>query len=381
MDFSFDAEQLALKNEAVRFAKEELNEDVAKRDRESCFSKELWKKCAHFGVQGLPFPKEFGGHEADIITTMLTMEGLGYGCRDSGLLFGMNAQMWSVQMPIWEFGTPDQKQKYLPGLIAGDLIGAHGMSEPDSGSDAFSLNTTAELRGDRYVLNGSKTFVTNGPVADLFLVFATVDKSRAFMGVTAFLVEKEAPGLRIGSNMAKMGLKTSTISELFFDDCEVPKQSRLGREGLGATIFNASMEWERSSILANYVGAMEYQLEQCILYAKDRRQFSKPIGKFQSVANRIVDMKLRLETSRLLLYKVAWMKKNQGKCPMEAAMAKLLLSEHWVASSLDAVRIHGGYGFMSEYGLERDLRDSVGGLLYSGTSEIQRNIIARYLGL
>jgi alkylation response protein AidB-like acyl-CoA dehydrogenase len=178
-----------------------------------------------------------------------------------------------------------------------------------------------------------------------------------------------------------MGLRTSTIGELFLDDCAIPLTSRLGREGAGATIFNASMEWERSAILANYIGAMEYQLERCLAYAKERRQFGKPIGKFQSVANRIVDMKLRLETSRLLLYKVAWMKKTHGKCPMEAALAKLQLSEAWVASCLDAIRIHGGYGFMTEYELERDLRDSLGGVLYSGTSEIQRNIIAKYLGL
>ncbi len=381
MDFSFREEQIALKKEIIRFAQNELNVDLVRREKDGYFSKENWKKCAAFGVQGLPFAKEFGGQEADIITTMLAMEGLGYGCRDSGLLFGINAQMWSVQMPIEEFGTEEQKRKYLPGLISGDLIGAHGMTEPDSGSDAFSLNARAERKGDCYVLNGSKTFVTNGPVAEVFLVFATIDKAKAFMGVTAFLVEKGAAGFRVGPNMSKMGLKTSTICELFFDDCAIPVESRLGREGLGAAIFQSSMEWERSAILANYIGAMEHQLERCVRYANERRQFGKPIGKFQSVANKIVDMKLRLETSRLLLYNVAWMKKTYGKCPMEAALAKLHLSESWLASCQDAIRIHGGYGFMAEYELERDLRDSFGGVLYSGTSDIQRNIIARYLGL
>jgi len=381
MDFNLSEEQLALKKEMIKFAQNELNDELIRRDKESLFSKEHWKKCAEFGVQGLPFPREFGGHEADITTTMLAMEALGYGCRDSGLIFGINAQMWSVQMPLWEFGTEAQQRKYLPGLISGDLIGAHGMSEPGSGSDAFSLNTYAERKGDRYILNGSKTFVTNGPVADVFVVFATVDRSKGFMGVTAFLLEKGAPGVHLGPNLGTMGLKTSLMCELFFDDCEIPAEWRLGGEGMGAHIFNASMEWERSAILANYVGAMEYQLERCIRYAKERRQFGRPIGKFQSVANRIVDMKLRLETARLLLYQVAWMKKSYGKCPMEAALAKLYLSEAWVASCLDAVRIHGGYGFMTEFELERDLRDSIGGVLYSGTSDIQRNIIARYLGL
>jgi hypothetical protein len=381
MDFSFSDEQLALKKEITQFALHELNADLVRRDKEGAFSKENWKKCAAFGVQGLPFPKEYGGHEADVVTTMLAMEGLGYGCRDSGLVFGINAQMWSVQMPIWEFGDEEQKRKYLPRLISGEIIGGHGMSEPGSGSDAFSLTTYAERKGDSYVLNGSKTFVTNGPVAEMFVVFATVDKAKGFMGVTAFLVDKGTPGFRLGPNMSKMGLKTSPICELFLDDCAIPASCRLGREGLGANIFNASMEWERSAILANYVGAMEYQLERCIRYAKERKQFGKPIGKFQAVANRLVDMKLRLETSRLLLYQVAWKKKTLGKCPMDAALAKLYLSESWVASCMDALRIHGGYGFMTEYELERDLRDSLGGVLYSGTSEIQRNIIARHLGL
>ena len=243
------------------------------------------------------------------------------------------------------------------------------------------MNTRAEFTGHSYILNGSKTFVSNGPVADFFVVFATIDKSQGFMGVTTFLVDKNTPGLSVGPNMSKMGLKTSTISELFFDDCEIPAENRLGRTGAGASIFNASMEWERASILANYVGGMEYQLERCIAHAKKRRQFGRPIGKFQSVSNRIVDMKLRLETSRLLLYKVAWMKKTYGKCPMEAALAKLYLSENWVASSSDAIRVFGGYGFMSEYELERDLRDAYGGILYSGTSDIQKNIVAKYLGL
>lgn len=381
MDFTFDEEQLSLKKEVIKFAQNELNDDIIERDKSARFSRKNWTKCAKFGIHGLPFPKEFGGQEADVITTMMMMEGLGYACRDNGLVFGINAQMWSVQMPIWEFGTDQQKNHYLPGLISGEIIGGHAMSEPDSGSDAFSMNTKATFTGESYVLNGSKTFVSNGPVADFFVVFATIDKSRGFMGVTAFLVDKDTPGLRVGPNMSKMGLKTSTISELFFDDCEIPAENLLGKTGAGASIFNASMEWERASILANYVGGMEYQLERCIDHAKKRRQFGRPIGKFQSVSNRIVDMKLRLETSRLLLYKVAWMKKTYGKCPMESALAKLYLSENWVASSGDAIRLFGGYGFMSEYELERDLRDAYGGVLYSGTSDIQKNIVAKYLGL
>jgi alkylation response protein AidB-like acyl-CoA dehydrogenase len=289
--------------------------------------------------------------------------------------------MWSVQMPILAFGTEAQKQKYLPGLITGRLIGAHGMSEPDTGSDAYHLRARAERRDGGYVLNGTKMFVTNAPVADMAVVFATVDPSRGLWGVTAFLVDMGTPGFRVSRNIEKMGLRTSPMGELILEDCFLPAESRLGPEGAGHKIFNHSMEWERSCILASHVGAMERQLETAIEYARTREQFGQPIGKFQSVANRVVDMKLRLETARLLLYKVAWLKKQGQAATLEAALAKLYLSESFVSSSLDAIRVHGGYGYMSEQEVERDLRDAVGGTLYSGTSDIQRNIIARLLGL
>jgi alkylation response protein AidB-like acyl-CoA dehydrogenase len=381
MDFSWTEEQLALKDSVIKFANKELNDNLINRDKNGIFNRKLWEKCADFGILGLPFPNVYGGINSDILTTMLVMEGLGYACRDSGLIFGINAQMWSVQMPIFHFGTDSQKSKYLPRLCGGDWIGAHGMTEPDSGSDAFSLRTSAKLEGDYYILNGAKTFVTNAPEADVFVVFATIDKRKGFMGVTGFIVEKNFPGFRVSREIEKMGLRTTHMAELIFEDCKVPRENRLGKEGNGAAIFNDSMEWERSCILAGYLGGMERQLHTCIKYATDRRQFNKPIGKFQSVANKIVDMKVRMETSRLILYRVAWLKKSQGQAIMDAAIAKLYLSEAWVKSCLDAIQIHGGYGYTTEFELERDLRDSIGGTLYSGTSEIQRNIIARYLGL
>jgi len=289
--------------------------------------------------------------------------------------------MWTVQMPIFRFGSDAQKDKYLPKLCSGEWIGAHGMTEPGSGSDAFSLGTTARLEGDHYVLNGTKTFSTSAPVADVFIVFATVDKRKGFMGVTGFIVEKDFPGFRVSKEIEKMGLRTAPMAELILEDCIVPAENRLGKEGNGAAIFDDAIEWERSCILASLIGGMERQLETCIKYANERKQFNKPIGKFQSVANKIVDMKVRLETARLILYKVAWLKKAHGKATMDAAIAKLYLSECWVQSCLDAIQIHGGYGYTTEFELERDLRDSVASKLYSGTSEIQRNIIARFLGL
>ncbi len=381
MDFSWSKEQLAFKNNVIEFAKKELNEGLIERDQAGEISLDNWRKCAQMGILGLPIPEEYGGIDEDVVTTMLVMEGLGYGCRDNGLIFAMNAQLWSVQMPILLFGTEAQKQKYLPGLCSGALIGAHGMSEPDSGSDAYSLRTRAERVEGGYRLNGTKMFVTNAPVCDMAVAFATVDPSKGIGGVTAFLVDKGTPGFTISRELDKMGLRTSPMGELIFQDCFLPEENRLGKEGVGVSIFASSMEWERSSILASHIGAMDRQLEESVRYARTRRQFNQPIGKFQAVANRIADMKVRLETARLLLYKVAWLKKSGKSAVMEAAIAKLYLSECFVQSSLDAIRVHGGYGYMTEFEVERDLRDSIGGILYSGTSDIQRVIIARMMGL
>lgn len=381
MDFFWTEEQLAFKEVVIKFAQQELNKGLIERDRCGEFSRENWQKCAQFGLQGLAIPETYGGTGADILTTMFVMEGLGYGCRDNGLIFALNAQMWSVQHPILVFGTEAQKRKYLPALCRGEMIGAHGMTEPDSGSDAFSLRTRAEKYRDGYVLNGTKMFVTSAPIADIAVVFATTNPELGRWGITAFLIEKGTPGFSVSRDLDKMGLRTSPMGELILQDCYIPEECRLGPEGGGVSLFNSSMEWERSCILGSHVGAMERQLEACIRYARERRQFKQAIGKFQAVANRIADMKVRLETARLMLYKVAWLKKMGKSAEMEAAIAKLYLSECFVQSSQDAIRIHGGYGYMTEFEVERDLRDSMGGLLYSGTSDIQRVIIANWLGL
>jgi alkylation response protein AidB-like acyl-CoA dehydrogenase len=381
MDFSWREEQLMFREEIVKFAERELRDDVVARDAEAAFSPEAWKKCAEIGIQGLPVPDEYGGSGADPLTIMLAMEALGYGCRDNGLIFSLNAQMWSCEVPIVRFGTEEQKQRYLPGLCDGSLIGVQGMTEPGSGSDAFGLKSTAKRRNGSYILNGTKTFITNAPIADVFVVFASTDPGRGFAGISAFLVDRDAPGVEVGPPFRKMGLRTSPMSEVILVDCEVSKDQLLSREGAGAAIFNSSMDWERSCILASAVGTMERQVEQCVAYARERKQFDEPIGKFQAVSHKIVDMKLRLETARLLMYRLGW-KKGLGKTsPMESAMVKLYVSECFVRTSLDAVQLHGGYGYMTEMELERDVRDAIAGRIYSGTSEIQRNIVAGYLGL
>jgi alkylation response protein AidB-like acyl-CoA dehydrogenase len=381
MDFSWNDQQLALRDAVLEFARGTLNEGFEEREAASVFPRELWQKCAEFGIQGLPLPEEYGGSDQDPLTTMLAMEALGKACMDQGLLFSIHAHMWSIEMPILRFGTAEQRACYLPRLCDGSWIGAHGMTEPDTGSDAFGLRTRAERRGDRYVLNGSKMFVTNAPEADLVLAFATVNPKRGMWGVTAFLVPRGTPGMVISRNIPKMGLTTSPMGEVVFDDCEVAEDQVLGREGQGSVIFGHSMAWERSCILASTVGAMERQLETCVAYAKERQQFGRPIGNFQLIAAKLADMKVRLETSRLLLYRAAWTQHTAGLNALDGAMAKLYISEAAVQSALDAIQIHGGYGYMKEYPLERDLRDSIGARLYSGTSEIQRLIVARHLGL
>ena len=381
MDFTWTEEQLGLKASISEFSRRELNDNLIARDHEGEFSRENWQKCADFGVLGLAVPEEFGGAGLDPLTTILALEGLGYGCRDNGLIFALNAQMWAVQTPILRFGTPEQKSRYLPALVSGRLIGAHGMTEPASGSDSFSLTTRAEKHRDAYVLNGAKTFVSNAPFADLFLVFATVNRRRGFMGITAFLIDKDTPGLSVSRPIKKMGLSTAPLGEVILQDCRVPEAQRLGGEGNGGVIFSYSMLWERSSILASYVGTLDRQLERCVAYAKARHQFGKPIGSFQAVSTRIVDMKIRLESSRLLLYKAGWLRAQGLEAAQEVAMAKLYLSECCVQSSLDAVQIFGGYGYAKEFEIERDLRDGVASTIYSGTSEIQRQMIAKSLGL
>lgn len=381
MDFDLTKEQRSLRDSIVEFAGRELNEDVIERDKSGTFSRDAWQKCADIGLLGLPVPEEYGGAAADATTTMVALEALGYACTDNGLIFSVNAQMWACETPIVRFGTEEQKQRYLPGLCDGSLIAAHGMSEPGSGSDAFSLSTTARRNGSSYVLDGSKTFVTNAPESDLFVVFGTIDKELGFLGVTAFLIEKDTPGLTVGKPLSKMGLRTSPMSELFFDACEVSEGNLLGKPGGGMLVFDASMTWERGCILASTVGTMERQLERSIAYARERKQFGTPIGSFQAVSHKLVDMKLRLDTARLLLYRLGWLIDTGKPTALESALVKLYLSECYVRSSLDALQVHGGYGYMTEYELERDVRDAIGSRLYSGTSELQYNVAAKSMGL
>jgi len=311
----------------------------------------------------------------------MTMEGLGYGCHDSGLLFALNTHIWTCEVPIMNYGSREQKERYLPKLCDGTLIGGHAITEADSGSDAFSMRTTARKEGDYYLLNGTKMFITNAPVADILLIFAMTNRAMSFAGVSAFIVEKGTPGFSVGKTIEKLGLKGSPLSEVVLEDCKVPAENLLGREGGGAAIFNSEMEWERSCLFATHLGAMERLIEETILYARQRKQFGSTIGSFQGISHKIADMKVRLELSKLMLYKVAVLKGQGRRAQLESAIAKLFISENYVQTCLDSLQIHGAYGYTTEFPVEMDLRDSLAGKIYSGSSEIQRNIIASYLGL
>lgn len=379
MDFSWTREQLDFYEKAVKFARERLNDSIPDNDVRAELPRDKWLASAEFGAHGIIMPEQYGGLGLDLLSAVLVMEGLGYGCKDNGLLLSINVNIWNCQVPILHFGTEPQKQAYLPGLCSGHLVGAYGMTEPDSGSDAFSLKTTAEDRGDHYLLNGTKTLITNAPCADVVVAFARVCRKDNKDKISCFIIEKDAPGLLLSQKIDKMGLRTSPIGEVVFQDCIVPKENILGREGQGQAVFNHALAEERAFILACQIGAMERQLEECVAYAKTRRQFNRRIIEFQSISNRLADMKARLEAARLLVYRVAWLRQQNQRAFLESSIAKLYVSECCVQNSLSAMRIYGGYGYTTEYECERQLRDAIGTVFYSGTSDIQRNIISTLL--
>jgi alkylation response protein AidB-like acyl-CoA dehydrogenase len=382
MNFDWTDEQRAYHDTIVDFARARLGAEMGPRDREHRFSREDWTRCAEVGIQGLPVPARYGGTDAPATTIVLALEALGYGCRDNGLIFALGAQMWACTLPLVRFGSEAQRERYLPGLCDGSIIAAQAVSEPEAGSDALAMASRALVQDDSsYLLSGRKIFVTNAPEADVLLVYASTQPRDRALGLSAFLIARDTPGLTIGPRLEKMGLRTSPMSEVFLDDCRVSSEHVLGRPGMGMTIFNVAMLWERGCILAGAIGAMRHQLERCVAYARSRSQFGRPIGDFQAVSHRIAEMKLRLESSRLLVYRLAWLL-EQGQAKAEdAALVKLHVGESYLSSSLDALQIHGGYGYMAELELEREVRDAVGTRIHSGTSEIQRSIVASGLGL
>ncbi len=382
MDFALTEDQEFLQREIREFAASELADDVIERDLRNEFSHELWRRSAAKGLTGLPAPEEYGGVGLDPLTIAIVMEALGYGCPDGGLVFSIGAHLVSCVIPIWKFGTEEQKRHYLPRLCSGEVIGAFGMTELDSGSDAYAMKTRAVPCDGGFRINGGKMFITNSTVAELVVVYAITDERKgSFGGITAFLVDADTPGYTAAQSFKKMGLRTSPVGELVFDDMIVPESAVLGRVGAGSAIFNAIIEWERVCIFASHLGQTERVLERTIEYARTRRQSGQAIGKYQAVSHRLAELKTRLEAGRLLLYRVAWKLDRERAIAAEVAMAKNFVAETFLETSLAAVQIFGGYGYMTEYEIERVLRDAVSAPIYSGTTEIQNNIIARWLGL
>jgi len=362
-----------LRRSVIRFAQGELASDLVEEDRKQEFSWEGWRQCARFGIQGLPLPEEYGGGAADVLTTVCALEGLAYGCRNNGLIFSLNAHMWGAEIPLLSFGSPEQKRTYLPKLTSGDWVGAKAFG-PGSAPAIRAVR-----RDGRWILSGSSKAVSNAPLADILIVLAEVESGAS--GPAAFIVEKSTAGYTVGRALEKMGLRTSPLADIALAGCELPEEKLLGEIGGGAAIEAAAADWERICLLAGELGMMQRQLETSARYAAERRQFGQPIGKFPAVAAKVADMDIRLETSRLLLYKAAWLK-QQGRNPeREAAIAKAYVADAAIQTCRDAVQIRGGYGYMTEYQVERDLRDAVSEKIHSGTTEAHKMIIAGLHGL
>ena len=380
MDFSLTEEQKLFKQSVIEFAQNEILPGATERDEEARFDRDVWDKAAEFGLMGLPFPEELGGSDASVFDTCLAGEGLGYGSSDMGFCLSWGAHVAIGGVPIWQLGTEEQKKKYIPKIASGEWISGLGLTEPEAGSDAAGIKTTADKKDGYYVLNGTKTFITNGPIGDVFVVLAITDKEKGPGGISGFIVEKDFPGFQVGNEIHKMGHRSSPTSELIFDNCEVPVDNLLGEENQGFMgVALTTLEWERSVLLAAGVGGMEIQLEQCIEYAKQRHQFGRPIASFQAMQFKLADLKVWLETSRLIVYKVAWNKDQGIMDPMLASIAKLYVSEVGVQSADQATQVFGGYGYTKDYPIERAIRDAKLGTLGGGTSEIQRWIIGRLL--
>lgn len=377
MNFEHDPEHKKLASDAYAFARATLK----LRPDGGEIPRAQWKACADFGILGLPVPRDQGGLGLGALGTAVVLEELGRGADDLGFCFAMAAHMFACVCPVMDHGSDEQRRRYLPGLIDGSVIGANAITEAGAGTDAYALKTAAVRTATGYALTGTKSYVTNGPWADLFVVYGTVNPKHGFMGVSGFLIPRGTPGLTVGKGFEKMGLDGSSIGQLYLDGCEVTEAQRLGAEGGGAAIFTRSMLWERGCLFALYVGSTQALLDRTVAWAKERKQYKQSIGKFQAISHALADVKVRLEAARLLLYRACWAFDRGDDALLDISMSKLAISEGAVQAALAAIQIHGGMGYVTETGVERVLRDSVPSTIFSGTSEVHRNLIASRLGL
>ena len=378
MEFSFTPEQLDLRAQVLRFARKEIAPRVREHDLRGEFDLASWRRLGEMGILGLHLPAAYGGSGQGVLTCVAVGEALGEAGVDGGLCLSWGAHSFLCADTILAHGNEEQRQRWLPGLAAGERIGCMALTEPGAGSDVAALSARAERRGGGYVLQGRKMFITNGGIADVAVVYARTDPGRA--GISAFVVERGTPGFSAGRSLEKLGMRSSVTSELVLDGCFVPGENLLGQEGAGFQMAMQTVEWDRSALLAPFLGQMQLLLDRCCAYARERVQFGRPIAEFQAVKHRIADIKIALEAARTLVYRVAW-SKDQGRSqnPLEAACAKLFVGDASLGPTNDALLIHGGYGYCHEYDVERVFRDARLGAIGGGTSDIQKLVISRFL--
>lgn len=380
MEFGFTEEQLMFRDSVYKYAKKEITPLVEEADLKSEFSMEVWRKLGAMGLLGLPFPEELGGSGANVVTCCLSGEALGHAGVDQGHLLALGAHTYLCMDTIYKHGTPAQLKKYIPNLASGEWIGCMGLTEPGAGSDAASITTSAVKKGDKWILNGSKTFITNAPVSNVCVIYATIDKKLKHNGITAFIVERGFPGFSTGVPFHKMGVRASATSEVILDNCEVPEENLLGEVGKGFEYTVETLSWDRSSLLSPFVGGMQLAIEACTKYSQERVQFGKPINSFQAIQHKLADLKIIQEAAKMAVYRVAH-DKDSGKPlnHMHTSIAKAIVGDWGMKAASDAVQIFGGYGYIHEYPIEHFLRDAKLGQIGGGTSEMQRFIISRIL--
>lgn len=350
-------------------------------DRPASLTRDQWRRCGEAGILGYSVPAEYGGGGHGFVDTARAMEAFGLGCPDMGLVFSSLAHLFACAMPIAEHAGEEVRDRILPRLCSGEWIGANAITEEAAGSDVTALTATARRDGDDFVLNGTKSFVSNGPVADAFVVYASTDPQFGHLGISGFVVERDTPGLVVGEAFGKTVLTTCPAGSVTFEECRVPASHLLGVPGQGAAIFQSSMRWERSCLFAAYLGQARRNLDRCVEQARDRRQFGHPIGKNQSISHGIARLRARLESARLLLWQACWRLDQHEPAGLDVSMAKLAISEVAVDTALFAVRVLGGNGVRTDVGATRELLDALPGTTFSGTSEIQLEQIAKELGL
>ena len=374
MEFGLTKEQQLVQQMVRNFALNEVKPIAAEVDETERFPMENVKKMAELGMMGIPFAKEYGGAGGDVLSYILTVEELSKVCATTGVVVSAHTSLGAGA--INDFGTEEQKQKYLVPLAKGEKIGAFGLTEPGAGTDAAGQQTVAVLEGDHYVLNGSKIFITNGGVADTFVIFAMTDKKLGTKGISAFIVEKGFPGFSIGKVEEKMGIRGSSTTELIFENCIVPKENLLGKEGKGFGMAMKTLDGGRIGIAAQALGIAEGAYEEAVKYMKERKQFGRNLGAFQGLQWMIAEMNTKIEAARFLVYKAAWLKQNKMPYSVDAARAKLFAAEVAMEVATKSVQIHGGYGFTKDYPVERMMRDAKITEIYEGTSEVQKMVIS-----